>query len=73
VEARELVTAQEPIDRVYFTAPPSLQLEDAGRAFRIKQRGFADTVVWNPGPAITAQMADMPPDGYKRMFAWKPR
>jgi len=68
VEARELVTAREPIDRAYFAAPTELQLEDAGRVFRIRQRGFADTVVWNPGRDLTAQMVDMPADGYKRMF-----
>lgn len=68
IETRELVTAVEPIDRVYFATPPAMQLEDGGRTVLIEQHGFMDTVVWNPGRERTAQMADMPPDGYRRML-----
>jgi glucose-6-phosphate 1-epimerase len=68
VEARVAVGAEEPIDRVYFATPPATQLEDGGRTLVIGQRGFTDTVVWNPGRERTAQMADMPPDGYRRML-----
>ena len=68
VEERELVTAADPIDRVYFATPPSTRLEDAGRVVHIEQRGFTDTVVWNPGRERTLQMPDMPPDGYRAML-----
>ena len=68
VEGRAIVTAEEPIDRAYFGAPPVLHLEDAERVLEIAQRGFGDTVVWNPGRELTAQMPDMPPDGYRRML-----
>ena len=67
VEGRDALTAAEPIDRVYFAAPASLRLEDA-RVLHIQQRGFTDTVVWNPGSELTAQMADMPPDGFRHML-----
>jgi glucose-6-phosphate 1-epimerase len=63
-----VVTAAEPIDRIYFAPPAATRLEDADRAFEISQHGFADTVVWNPGPELTAKMADMAPDGYRRML-----
>jgi glucose-6-phosphate 1-epimerase len=68
VEPRESVTAIEPIDRIYFATPSETRLEDAGRSLRISQRGFTDTVVWNPGREVTAGMADMPPEGYTRML-----
>ena len=68
VEARDVVRADEPIDRVYLGAPPQTRLIDGDRTIEIAQRGFADTVVWNPGQARTATMADMPPDGYRRML-----
>lgn len=68
VEAREIVTAAEPIDRAYFSTPPVTRLEDAGRSVRIEQRGFTDTVAWNPGRERTAQMPDMPPEGFLRML-----
>ena len=68
VEDRAAVTAHEPIDRVYLATPSATRLEDAGRILRIEQRGFTDTVVWNPGRDRTARMADMPPEGFRRML-----
>jgi glucose-6-phosphate 1-epimerase len=43
-------------------------LEAADRTLRIAQRGFRDTVVWNPGRERTARKADMPPEGYRNMI-----
>ena len=68
VEARKFVTAKEPIDRVYFAAPRSLRLHDGRDAMRIEQRGFADTVVWNPGRELAAALPDMEPEGYRGML-----
>jgi glucose-6-phosphate 1-epimerase len=68
VENREVVTAGHLIDRIYFAAPAATRLEDGPRALDIQQRGFTDTVVWNPGKDFTATMADMPPDGYRHML-----
>jgi glucose-6-phosphate 1-epimerase len=68
VEARELVTFEEPIDRAYLATGTVTQLESADRILRIAQRGFRDTVVWNPGRERTARMADMPPEGYRNML-----
>jgi glucose-6-phosphate 1-epimerase len=68
VEARAVVTAGDPIDRVYFGAPPRLRLADGRDVVSIAQRGFADTVVWNPGRELAAAMADMEPEGYRRML-----
>jgi glucose-6-phosphate 1-epimerase len=68
VEAREFVTADKPIDRVYLAAPRATRLFDTNRILRIEQRGFADTVVWNPGRDRTARMPDMPPEGFRRML-----
>lgn len=68
VESREAIPASGPIDRVYFAAPPATQLVEGERTLRIGQRGFTDTVVWNPGRERTAQMADMAPEGYRRML-----
>jgi glucose-6-phosphate 1-epimerase len=67
-ELRQVVEFAEPIDRVYYSAPPSTMLEEGGRVRRISQRGFPDTVVWNPGAALAATMADMDPEGWRRML-----
>ena len=37
-------------DRVYLGAPTRLRLRDARRCLRIESSGFANIVVWNPGP-----------------------
>lgn len=56
-------------DRVYANAPRQLQLADGARVRRITHSdSLPDTVVWNPGKALCAQLADMPPDGWRHML-----
>jgi glucose-6-phosphate 1-epimerase len=46
-----------------------LALHDRAGALEITQSpNLANTVVWNPGPALSAQLADMPDDGYQHML-----
>ena len=53
-------------DRVYAAAAGPLRLNDA---LRITQSdNFTETVVWNPGAALCARLADMPDDGYRHML-----
>ncbi len=68
-ETAASLTVTQEIDRVYTDIAPPLRLTDRGRALDISQSGFRDCVIWNPGPQRTAKMPDMPPDGYRRMFA----
>ena len=63
----------EDLDRIYYQVRQDLTLieQTAGRPERrlgIRQQGFADAVVWNPGAARCAQLADMPADGYRQML-----
>jgi glucose-6-phosphate 1-epimerase len=56
------------IDRV-FTAPDEASLiEDPalGRRIEIRHRGNSDVVAWNPGPELSASMADLTDDGYRQ-------
>ncbi len=39
-------------DRVYLGAPTRLRLRDTARCLRIESTGFANVVVWNPGPEL---------------------
>jgi glucose-6-phosphate 1-epimerase len=66
-EAADALRVVGPIDRVYYAAPANLELREPARTLAIAASGFADTVVWNPGAAGGAAMADMEPDGYARM------
>ena len=60
------------IDRIYFdahagrTAP--LNLATAMGRTAISSEGFDDVVVWNPGPAKAAAMADLPDDDWLRFL-----
>jgi glucose-6-phosphate 1-epimerase len=55
-------------DRIYFDVARPLRLEDAGRRLDLSAEGFADTVVWNPGPEKCGALADMPAQGYRHML-----
>ena len=64
----ELRVAGE-VDRVFAGAPSSLRLDYGdGTGLDIAQGGFADTVVWCPGPRLAATFADMPADDWRRML-----
>lgn len=57
------------LDRIYFDVKerPLLVTEDR-RQVAVRQQGFEDAVVWNPGPERCAKLADMPPDGWSEML-----
>jgi glucose-6-phosphate 1-epimerase len=56
-------------DRVYQRVPAALQLLQPDGKLRIEQSAaFSETVVWNPGAKLCAQLADLPDDGYRRML-----
>lgn len=56
-------------DRVYKRAPARLRLHEPGRTVSIEQSdSFTETVVWNPGAALCATLADLPADGYQHLL-----
>jgi glucose-6-phosphate 1-epimerase len=58
-----------PFDAVFPAAHAPLVLHDQASALEISQSpSMGQTVVWNPGPAISQQLADMPDDGYQYML-----
>ena len=57
------------VDRVFAAAPAALQLDYGdGSGLDIVQGGFADTVVWCPGPQLAAAFTDMPARDWQRML-----
>jgi len=51
------------VDRVYMNSPATVKMVEQDRTLlTISQRGFFDTVVWNPGPDKARLLADMPED-----------
>jgi len=62
----ELLRFDGEVDRIYSSPSRSIELRDGPRRTTISQRGFADTVVWNPGSALAASIGDLAPDEYRR-------
>ncbi|HEX6598190.1 MAG TPA: D-hexose-6-phosphate mutarotase [Gemmatimonadaceae bacterium] len=55
------------VDRVYVDVPRTLTLWEPERSLEIGFDTFPDAVVWNPGPAKAAALADMEPGGERHM------
>jgi glucose-6-phosphate 1-epimerase len=56
-------------DRVYEATARPLQLQDGANRLQIEQSPtWFNSVVWNPGAALSARMADLPDDGYQQML-----
>lgn len=59
----------EEFDSVYAAPGTPLHLLDGHRRLQIAQSaGCTETVVWNPGPALSARLTDMPDDGWRHML-----
>jgi glucose-6-phosphate 1-epimerase len=58
----------QAIDRIYFNAPPKLQLQSALGCTLLQHSGFSDVVVWNPGGAADACPPDLPKDGFRQFL-----
>jgi glucose-6-phosphate 1-epimerase len=69
VESETDLTIAQELDRVYLSPPKKLTLLEPGvSTLQIEQQGFADSVVWNPGPVNVAALSDMPDDGWLHML-----
>ncbi len=56
-------------DRVYEATARPLQLQDGANRLQIEQSPtWFNSVVWNPGAALSARMADLPDNGYQHML-----
>jgi len=64
VEQNERVTFPGEVDRIYFGTQLPVHLIQKDRSLSVQAEGFADTVIWNPGPEKGAALADLQPGGY---------
>jgi len=56
-------------DSVYGAPAAPLKLVQPSGTLQIAQSATCtETVVWNPGPILSAKLADMPDDGYRHML-----
>ena len=64
------LTCSRTLDRIYWNSPARLTMRDAARELALEQKGFADAVVWNPGP--NAGLSDMADEEYRRFICIEP-
>ena len=68
-QAEPVLTLHGETDRPYLNTSTAVSLEDPvlQRRLRVAKANSATTVVWNPGSELSAKLADMAPDGWRRM------
>ena len=69
---REELAIHDKFDRVYENTEPRLALVDGGVVLTLRQHGFPDAVVWNPGSEDAAALADMADEEYRRFVCIEP-
>ncbi|MFZ6799088.1 D-hexose-6-phosphate mutarotase [Undibacterium sp. Di24W] len=67
-QVEELLQITAETDRIYGNVASDILIIQPHQQLQIRQSGFADAVVWNPGAAKGAQLADLEPNGYQRML-----
>jgi glucose-6-phosphate 1-epimerase len=56
------------IDRIYGAVPSLLRVQQPHQQLEIRQHGFKDAVVWNPGATGAVKLADLEPGGEQKML-----
>lgn len=67
LQSEENLRIAGEVDRIYLKARRSVMI-DGTRVLEIHQTGFEDVVTWNPGSALSAQLGDLGPEGYRTML-----
>lgn len=62
----------DKLDQIYRDVKGAVTLGQPGAALTLTQDGFRDAVVWNPGAADSAALADMEDDEYQRFVCIEP-
>ena len=64
LEQNEQITFPGEVDRIYLGTQQPVRLIQKDSRLSVQAEGFADTVVWNPGPVKGAALADLHPAGF---------
>lgn len=71
VQAGEMLITDK-YDHIHFGVTEPIVLRSGMGALRLGQQGFTDVVVWNPGAADSAALADMEGDEYQHFVCIEP-
>ena len=62
------IAVDREVDRIYYDVRRPQLLNAGNLSLGIQNQGFTDVVVWNPWVDKCAALADMEPDGWRRML-----
>lgn len=65
IEHGNVVMIRGEVDRVYRNTSDTLMLNEPNRSLGVHSQNFPDVVVWNPGEQRSAEIADLPADGWQ--------
>jgi glucose-6-phosphate 1-epimerase len=60
------------VDEIYSNVAGEMAIETGAMTLQVKQTGFTDVVVWNPGAADAAALSDMADDEFKKFVCVEP-
>jgi len=64
-DSDQVIHFGEEVDRTFYgTADRVIDLESASSHYQFTQDGFCDSVVWNPGPKVCANIPDLEPESW---------
>jgi glucose-6-phosphate 1-epimerase len=66
-QQEEILSISGEIDRIYADVVADVGIEQPHQFVHIRQSGFNDVVVWNPGEEKGALLSDLEANGYQRM------
>lgn len=72
LEEHDVLHIPGEIDRIYEATPHVIEILQPHQRTTITTTGFADTVIWNPGPKRAALLNDMELGGENRMLCIEP-
>ncbi|MDN4055213.1 D-hexose-6-phosphate mutarotase [Massilia sp. YIM B02763] len=68
----ETLAITDKLDQVFERIPGRIAFDNGVDQLVLEQQGFTDAVVWNPGAADTAALADMEDEEYRRFVCIEP-
>jgi len=69
-QKEDMLRCTGTLDRIYSAVPTELRVRDGVKTLVLSQQGFADAVIWNPGPA--ASLSDMVDEEAQRFICMEP-
>ena len=71
-QSERLLRCPDQLDRLYPAIPGELVLWTGSSTLTLQQQGFNDAVVWNPGAADAAALADLADEEFRHFICIEP-